>query len=304
MGYWSRFLVFATLFDRPDYDRVKQSPLEVQHMRFEYAALVSMCDAHLGQVLDLMDELKLWDDTMLIVCTDHGFLLGEHDWWAKIVQPFYNPVAHIPLFIWDPRAPRQGEHCSSLVQMIDFPATLLEYFGVARPADMQGIPLRDAFASDAPVHDAVLFGTMGGHVNVTDGRYVYMRAAANPANTPLYEYTLMPTHMSERFRVDELQQIELQEPFPFTKGCRTMRIPSHGVYPANDFHTMLFDLRADPQQEQAIDDPAAERRMIDHMVRLMQANDAPPEQYVRLGLPGGAARPARIDPRKADPDVV
>ena len=53
-------------------------------MRYEYAALVSMCDAHLGKVLDLMDELDLWEDTMLIVCTDHGFLLGEHDWWAKM----------------------------------------------------------------------------------------------------------------------------------------------------------------------------------------------------------------------------
>ncbi len=43
-----------------------------------------MCDAHLGKVLDVMDELEMWDDTLLIVNTDHGFLLGEHDWWAKI----------------------------------------------------------------------------------------------------------------------------------------------------------------------------------------------------------------------------
>ena len=85
-------------FDWPDYDQVRQSPLEVQHMRFEYAALVSMCDAHLGKVLDLMDELALWEDTLLIVGTDHGFLLGEHDWWGKNMQPYYDEVAHTPLF--------------------------------------------------------------------------------------------------------------------------------------------------------------------------------------------------------------
>ncbi len=74
----------------------------------EYAALLSMCDHYLGKVLDLMDELDLWKDTLLIVCTDHGFLLGEHDWWAKIVQPFFNEVAHAPLFIWDPRCGYTG----------------------------------------------------------------------------------------------------------------------------------------------------------------------------------------------------
>ncbi len=37
-----------------------------------------MCDYSLGRILDLMDEYDLWKDTMLIVGTDHGFLLAEH----------------------------------------------------------------------------------------------------------------------------------------------------------------------------------------------------------------------------------
>ena len=41
------------------------------------------CDESLGRVLDLMDKHDMWKDTLLIVCTDHGFLLGEHGWWAK-----------------------------------------------------------------------------------------------------------------------------------------------------------------------------------------------------------------------------
>jgi len=43
-------------FDWPPYDRVRQTPEEVDHARLEYAALVSMCDQYLGQVLDAMDE--------------------------------------------------------------------------------------------------------------------------------------------------------------------------------------------------------------------------------------------------------
>ncbi len=113
--------------------------------------------------------------------------------------------------------------------MIDMPATLLEFFGVDLPKDMQGIPLRDSIAEDAPVRDAALFGVHGGHVNVTDGKYVYMRAPARADNSPLFEYTLMPTHMRHRFTVEELQEIELAEPFQFTKGCRTMKIKGRAV---------------------------------------------------------------------------
>ncbi len=55
----------------------------IQHVRYEYAALLSKCDRYLGKVLDIDIEYHLWDDTMLIVNTDHGFLLGEHGWWGR-----------------------------------------------------------------------------------------------------------------------------------------------------------------------------------------------------------------------------
>ncbi len=253
-------------------------------MRYQYAALLSMCDEYLGKVLDQMDELNLWDDTMLIVCTDHGFLLGEHDWWAKMVQPFYNEVAHTPLFVWDPRSRRAGERADGLAQMIDLPATLLEFFGVDVPPDMQGISLRAAVASNALTREAVIYGIHGGHVNVTDGRYVYMRAPILPENEPLNEYTLMPTHMRNGFDPAELQDIQLAEPFTFTKGCRTMKVAGCTWVNYHQLGTLLFDLENDPQQENPLEDAAIEARMIQHMVRLMKENDAPPEQFIRLGL--------------------
>ena len=270
--------------DWPSYDRVSEPPEYVQYMRRTYAALLSMCDAHLGKVLDLMDELNLWDDTLLIVCTDHGYLLGEHDWWAKNNQPWYNELAHIPLFIWDPRSKVAGERRQSLVQMIDMPATLLEYFGVARPPDMLGQPLRATVADDRPVREAALFGIHGGHVNCTDGRYVYMRAPARADNTPLYEYTLMPTHLGERFSPEELADAELAEPFSFTKGCRLLRVPGRSWVDAHQFGTLLYDLDSDPHQENPLQDSQIEQVMRDHLVRLMRQSDSPPEQFERLGL--------------------
>jgi arylsulfatase A-like enzyme len=273
-------------FDWPDYKRVTESPDQIEHVRYEYAALVSMCDHYLGRILDLMDRYDMWKDTMLIVNTDHGYLLAEHEWWAKCTQPFYNEVAHIPLFIWDPRSGKRGERNSCLVQTIDFAPTLLEYFGVDIPQDMLGKTLKDVIASNRPIREAALFGLHGAHVNITDGRYVYMRGPARPENGPVYDYTLMPTHMRKRFSVEEMRSAELVGPFSFTKGCPVLKTKSCPWEDRNyhQFGTLLFDLEHDPRQEQPLDDPAVEERIIRRMIRLMQENDAPEEQYERLGL--------------------
>ena len=272
------------LRDWPPYGRVDEAAEVVDHIRYEYAALLSMCDAQLGRVLDRMDEQNMWEDTLLIVGTDHGFLLGEHDWWAKNIQPWYNINAHTPLFIWDPRAKAEGERRQSLVQMIDYPATLLDYFELPLPAEMEGRPLRQTIIDDTPVREAALFGSHGGHVNVTDGRYVYMRAPINPDNSPLFEYTLMPTHIRSLFEPEELRDAELAPPFSFTKGCRLLKLPARPWVDPHQYGTLLFDVENDPGQEAPLEDQAVEALLTEHLIRLMRANDAPAEQFERLGL--------------------
>ena len=272
--------------DWPPYSKETDEKLST-HYKFLNAALISMCDEYLGKILDKMDELNMWKDTMLIVNTDHGFLLGEHDMWAKCHAPFYNEVAQTPLFIWDPRTGVQSEERESLVQTIDLPATLLEYFGQDIPKDMQGVPLRQTIEDDTPVREAGLFGLHGAHVNVTDGRYVYMRGP-KADNQPLYNYTHMPTNMMHTFPVEEMQELtELSEPFDFTKGCKTMKIPagkSSSLSGKSEFTTMVFDLKTDSQQEQPLAKPEVEKKMIKLLIQEMKKNDAPTEQYERLGL--------------------
>jgi arylsulfatase A-like enzyme len=278
-------------FDWPASQPVSETDEQIQHCRYEYAAMVSMCDEYLGKVLDLMDELELWRDTMLIVNTDHGYLLGEHGWWGKDKVPYYDELAHLPLFIWDPRCGRKNHRSGSLVQTIDLPATLLDFFDIPAPEHMQGVPLTNVISSDSKVREAGLFGLHGGLVHVTDGRWVYMRAAINADNTPINNYTLMPTHMMQRFSVDELKDMVLGEPFSFTKNCRILKINAQHTfkkwqdnYQVHSVGNLLFDLENDPQQLVPINNSKIESKMIEHMVRLMKQNDAPSEQFERLGL--------------------
>lgn len=274
-------------FDWPGYAKLTEPEDQVEHARREYAALVSMCDFSLGRVLDYMDEHDMWRDTMLLVNTDHGFLLGEHGWWAKSVQPWFNELVRLPMFLWDPRSGDADTRRGELAQTIDIAPTLLRFFGIEPTADMLG---RDLALREGK--KGALFGIHGGHVNVTDGRRVYMRASTDAENAPIEDFTLMPTHMRSRFAVEELSDWQPAPPFAFTKGLRTMRIGALSGFRINSWQhgTLLWDLETDPGQTAPIVDDRIEQEMIELLLELLHENDAPESVYVRLGLPpqGGA----------------
>ncbi len=272
--------------DWPQYRSVTEDEKTVAHVRRRYAALLSMCDYSLGRVLDAFDSFDLWRDTMLIVCTDHGYMLGEHGYWAKNYMRPYEEVVHTPLFIWDPRCGQKGVRRRALVQTIDLPVTLLSFFGAPVPSDMRGRNLTPVLEKDKPVREGALFGWFGRHVCYTDGRYFYVRAPL-PGNAPLYEYTLLPTHMDSFFSMDELATIERTEDFSFTKELPVMRFRPQNREVVRDQDadgTVLYDLLNDPGQQHPLRDEALLGAFEEALSCLMQQEDAPAEQWLRLGL--------------------
>ncbi|EAW1056005.1 sulfatase [Salmonella enterica] len=256
-----------------------------EKVRKFYQALITMCDDYLGQVMDKLKALNLWDDTLFIVCTDHGFLLGEHHWWGKNIMPVYNEIANTPFFIRDPRCKIRGVRRQALAQTVDIPATLMEYFEIPRPATMTGQPLRSAIERDEPVRDYALFGYFGGHINITDSEYVYMRCPREQHKANLYEYTLMPTRIDSPFKIDELKDIRIHPGFDFTQGAQVMQIPAtFGYLNPWRFGDKLFDLKNDPEQCHPLNDEALSHRYASAMIPLMQQHDAPPELYTRFEL--------------------
>lgn len=273
--------------DWPPYGRVSEDKDFIENVRRQYKASLQFCDYNLGRVLDVMDRENLWQDTMLIVNTDHGFFNGEHGWWGKGPMPDYQELVHVPFFLWDPRSQRKDIRCGSLVQTIDIAPTLLEFFGQPIPKDMQGIPLGQAAASGAPVHDTLLMGFFGGQLDITDGRYMLMYDIRRKDTLP-YEYTLMPTHMASRFSLKEMCTAKLSPAFDFTKGCPVLKIqPDRVVFVGAMDGDQLYDLEQDPRQEHPIEDPIVYNRLVRALVEHFRQLDAPPEQYKRYGLTAG-----------------
>ena len=141
--------------------------------------------------------------------------------------------------------------------------------------------------------EGALFGYYGSYVCCTDGRYVYMRAAQNPDNKPLYTYFLMPTELFQRFPAERMQNLELMPGRTSTKGVPLLRMETVSAMPPDfmyRYKTLLYDLESDPMQLQPLDPDtspeaaAIEAKMKALLIKLMVQADAPDEQFVRLGL--------------------
>ena len=282
--------------DWPRYGRVDELPEECEELRANYYATVALCDAQLGRLLDRFDRDGLWGDTALVVTTDHGFLLGEHDFWAKNRMNIYEEIARIPLFVHDPRRPDGTRRVSGLTQTADLCATLLDLHGAAPAPEMRSHSLLPLIDGERSRRDAVLFGYFGGAVNLADGRWTYHRYPPDLASQEIYHYTLMPTHIFDFFVPEELREATLEAPLPFTKGIPTLKVPVNersamydtygpGAFIEDD--TRLYDLASDPGQSIPVDDAGQEKALARRMSALMDTLDAPPEAYARLSLDEG-----------------
>jgi arylsulfatase A-like enzyme len=276
------------LFDWPGYRSVTESPEQIAQVRQSYAAILSMCDAHLGDLLDIMDKHNMWEDTMLIVWTDHGFMLSEHGCWAKNWMPLYEEVSHTPFFVYDPRFPEAaGQRRSALVQpALDLAPTLLSFYGQEKGPHMLGYDLAPVIEHEQEVRDAAIFGYFRERINVTDGRHVLYEVPKN-LDVTLYEYTLLPARMRMGTAQEVLDAITLQPPMSWTAGYPTLKIPSKSSTSREADKTvrsLCFDLQADPGQMRPLDAPEIRAGLREHMARLMQETAAMPEQFERMGF--------------------
>jgi iduronate 2-sulfatase len=99
-----------------------------------YYASVAYMDAQVGKVLDALRNSGLDEKTIVIFTSDHGYHLGEHDFWAKV--SLHEESALVPLIISVPG--RKPAVCSSFVELLDLYPTVSSLCGLNVPARIQG----------------------------------------------------------------------------------------------------------------------------------------------------------------------
>jgi len=101
-----------------------------------YHACISFIDAQIGLVLDALESTGHWEDTIVILTSDHGYQLGEHFMWGKVT--LFEVCARVPLVIRVPGMTTPGSTTEGLVELIDLYPTLTELCDVSPPPNLQG----------------------------------------------------------------------------------------------------------------------------------------------------------------------
>jgi iduronate 2-sulfatase len=113
-------------------------PDNQKRMWADYYASVSYMDAQLGKVLDELEALGLRDSTAIIFTSDHGYHLGEHDFWQK--SNLHEEAMRVPLIV---SAPGVAPGVSgAMVELADIYPTVMEFTGLDVPDQCDGLSLR------------------------------------------------------------------------------------------------------------------------------------------------------------------
>ncbi|HAW98875.1 MAG TPA: hypothetical protein DCX67_10120 [Opitutae bacterium] len=114
-------------------------PLRREYMQ-AYHACVSFIDAQLGLVLDALKKNGLWEETLVVFTSDHGYHLGDHFIWGKVT--LFDVGARVPFIVRAPGLSKAGAVSEAMVELIDVYPTLADLAGLKAPDHLQGASLR------------------------------------------------------------------------------------------------------------------------------------------------------------------
>ena len=262
---------------------------ELNFLRAQYMGKMTMVDKWFGKLTKKLDELDLWDDTMVVFTTDHGHDLGEREAFGKQF-PHYDSHANIPMVIWHPNGKGNGQRIRGLTQTVDLYASIIEAAGVEEAEEgRHSRSIMPMIEDSAPSpRNAVLYGTFGQGLCMTDGEWTLFVAPL--ADMPLYTYS---TNIFRPLIVDNPVDGRVGKPpqRPVDQGIfdSTIDMPlwkTPITIDARTHENFLFNRVKDPGQKENLWDkaPVARDRMLKLMRRLLEEEGYPTEQLARLGL--------------------
>jgi len=203
---------------------------QLKHLRTLYAGEVTLVDRWIGRLLQKIEDLGLFEDTMIIFTSDHGTYLGEHGYIGK--RPIlYEEVAHIPLIIRPPDSLGcKAGRSSCIVQTPDLMPTILDLAEAKIPETVQGKTLLPIMKGEEGEEYNMALSTTGifhqkvfPSVTVTTDKWcLHDFLSIDSKNKPeLYNLTKDPAQTTNLFTENNVVVTELRAKIPgFLKKIR------------------------------------------------------------------------------------
>ena len=109
-----------------------------KYLRAAHWAMISFLDSEVGRIISVLKETGKYDNTVIVLTSDHGDLLGAHGLPTKGVGTSYEEVYNIPLIIRVPELNNGVENSSDVISLVDIAPTLLDLCGASKIPDAHG----------------------------------------------------------------------------------------------------------------------------------------------------------------------
>lgn len=195
-----------------------------------YYAAVAFMDAQVGKVLKALDDSGQADDTIVIFTSDHGYHLGEHDFWAKV--SLHEESSLVPLII---RVPGKKPAVSdSLVELIDLYPTVSHLCGLDVPARLQGKDVSRILDDPARQVRDMAFCVNGKGFLLRDAKWAFIQYGEDAAQgIELFDMESDPRQYKNLAAVAELRPIVERFQISLAAKLREVRTNDLGLTDSN-----------------------------------------------------------------------
>lgn len=138
--------------------------------RHGYYACVSYADTLVGKLLSTLDELNLRDNTIIVIWGDHGWHLGEHNYWGK--HNLLHNALRVPLIISAPGY-KKNVATDGIVELVDLYPTLCELAGIEPPEHLEGKSMVPLLRNPQSLGKPVAFTKWKSGLVVTTPNFTY-----------------------------------------------------------------------------------------------------------------------------------
>ncbi|MFX1503124.1 MAG: sulfatase [Promethearchaeota archaeon] len=148
------------------------SEKELKNLKIRYAAEVSLVDTWFGYFIDYLKRIDIWNNSIIVVVSDHGHMLGEHGLIAKAANPLGREVADLVAMIRFPEGEGSGKTCDKFCYHHDIASTISNVCGIS-DKNMDGKNLLEIVRNEELTYYDHVSIAWGGSVAVYDGDFWY-----------------------------------------------------------------------------------------------------------------------------------
>jgi len=167
--------------------------------RYAYCRLVESVDAQIGVLFDALIKSGLWDETVVILTSDHGDMDGSHKMEHK--ENLYQECCRVPLIVKGVSGKMKDRvFYGAVTNGPDLTCTILDYAGVGAPGYFEGESLKPIVEEGAEVRGRIVVVECHLGIMATDGRYKYVSYEAGENGEQFYDLKTNPGEMYNELR--------------------------------------------------------------------------------------------------------